>query len=72
MQLYADAAGLNIKSRNIVKLGKSTLPNSRFKNRVRTAIGLMVGWSGVEEGAGIICSGIAGMVKAESRWELLV
>lgn len=71
-QLYTDAAGLNVKGRNIVELGKSAFPNSRFRNRIRTAIGLMVGRSGVEEGTGMICSGIAGMVKAESRWKQLV
>lgn len=47
--LYMDAAGLNVKSRTIVELGKSTFPNSQFRNRIRTAIGLMVGQSGVEE-----------------------
>lgn len=72
MQLYSDAAGWNVKSRSIVELGKSTFPNSRFKNRIRTAIGLMVGQSGVGEGTGMICSGLAGIVKAESRWKQLV
>lgn len=71
MPLYMDAAGLNVKSRTIVELGKSTFPNSQFRNRIRTAIGLMVGQSGVEEGTGMMCSGTVGIVKAEWRWKQL-